>query len=77
MERRLAAILATDVVGYSRLIRADEEGTLLAASLIRSVPSPSRFSRGVEITGAGEIVLRTACQIISEWNHNPLPLCYA
>ena len=30
MERRLAAILAADVVGYSRLIRADEEGTLAA-----------------------------------------------
>ena len=28
MERRLAAILAADVVGYSRLIRADEAGTL-------------------------------------------------
>ena len=28
MERRLAAIVAADVVGYSRLIRADEEGTL-------------------------------------------------
>jgi adenylate cyclase len=28
MERRLAAILAADVVGYARLIRADEEGTL-------------------------------------------------
>jgi len=27
-QRRLAAILAADVVGYSRLIRADEEGTL-------------------------------------------------
>ena len=26
-ERRLAAILAADVVGYSRLIEADEEGT--------------------------------------------------
>jgi class 3 adenylate cyclase len=26
--RRLAAILAADVVGYSRLIVADEEGTL-------------------------------------------------
>ena len=26
--RRLAAILAADVVGYSRLIGADEEGTL-------------------------------------------------
>src|SRR5258708_24771156 len=25
--RRLAAILAADVVGYSRLMRADEEGT--------------------------------------------------
>ncbi len=30
MERRLAAIMATDVVGYSRLIRADEEGTIAA-----------------------------------------------
>ena len=30
MERRLAAIFAADVVGYSRLIRADEEGTLAA-----------------------------------------------
>lgn len=28
VERRLAAILNADVVGYSRLIRADEEGTL-------------------------------------------------
>ena len=26
--RRLAAILAADVAGYSRLIEADEEGTL-------------------------------------------------
>lgn len=30
MERRLAAILAADVVGYSRLIREDEAGTLAA-----------------------------------------------
>ncbi len=28
MERRLAAILAADVVGYSRLMAADEVGTL-------------------------------------------------
>jgi len=28
MERRLAAILAADVVGYSRLMQADEAGTL-------------------------------------------------
>ncbi len=30
MERRLAAILATDVVGYTRLMDEDEAGTLTA-----------------------------------------------
>ena len=30
MERRLAAILVADVVGYSRLITSDEAGTLAA-----------------------------------------------
>jgi len=36
MERRLAAILAADVVGYSRLVRADEEGTLAAFAQLRA-----------------------------------------
>ncbi len=36
MERRLAAILAADVVGYSRLIRADEEGTIAAFKALRA-----------------------------------------
>ena len=36
MERRLAAILAADVVGYSRLIRSNEEGTLAALKALRS-----------------------------------------
>ncbi len=36
MERRLAAILATDVVGYSRLIRVDEEGTIAALKALRA-----------------------------------------
>jgi adenylate cyclase len=30
VQRRLAAILAADVVGYSRLVRSDEAGTLAA-----------------------------------------------
>ena len=34
-QRRLAAIVATDVVGYSRLIRADEEGALTALKALR------------------------------------------
>ena len=35
-ERRLAAILAADVAGYSRLIGADEEGTLDRLKSIRA-----------------------------------------
>jgi adenylate cyclase len=36
MERRLAAILAADVVGYSRLMGADESGVLAALKALRS-----------------------------------------
>jgi adenylate cyclase len=36
MERRLVAIMAADVVGYSRLIRVDEEGTIAALRALRS-----------------------------------------
>jgi adenylate cyclase len=35
LERRLAAILACDVAGYSRLMNNDEEGTLAALKLCR------------------------------------------
>src|SRR5438094_1547109 len=35
VERRLAAILAADIVGYSRLMGVDEEGTLAALKAIR------------------------------------------
>ena len=36
MERRLAAILVADVVGYARLIRVDEEGTIAALEALRA-----------------------------------------
>ena len=35
LERRLAAVLAADVAGYSRLMGADEVGTLSALKAIR------------------------------------------
>ncbi len=35
VQRRLAAILAADVVGYSRLMEADETGTLAQLKSIR------------------------------------------
>ncbi len=37
MERRLAAILAADVVGYSRLMEADEEATARRLSTYREI----------------------------------------
>jgi adenylate cyclase len=35
VERRLAAILAADVAGYSRLMAIDEQGTLAALKTLR------------------------------------------
>jgi adenylate cyclase len=35
IERRLAAILAADVAGYSRLMGQDDEGTLAALKELR------------------------------------------
>ena len=36
VQRRLAAILAADVVGYSRLMGANEAGTLAALKTLRA-----------------------------------------
>jgi len=36
--RRLAAILAADVAGYSRLMGADEESALAGSAIVRDRP---------------------------------------
>ena len=41
MQRKLAAILAADVVGYSRLIAEDEARTLHAVKLVKDHPTPT------------------------------------
>jgi TolB-like protein/class 3 adenylate cyclase len=60
MERRLAAILAADVVGYSRLIREDEAGTLAALMAHREqliAPKVAeRNGRIVKLMGDGILV---------------------
>ena len=60
MERRLAAILAADVAGYSRLMGEDEEGTLAALKAIRRqlVDPKIKEHRGrvVKTTGDGALV---------------------
>ena len=59
-QRRLAAILAADVVGYSRLIGTDEEGTLAALkALRRELIDPKveqHHGRIVKTTGDGALI---------------------
>src|SRR6516164_8478064 len=60
VERRLAAILASDVVGYSRLMGEDEEGTLAALkTLLHELIDPKvreHCGRLVKTTGDGLLV---------------------
>jgi adenylate cyclase len=60
MERRLAAVLAFDMVGYSRLIGADEQGTLAAVRRHRSDilnPKAAQYhGRIVKFTGDGGLI---------------------
>src|SRR6516165_4539999 len=87
VERRLAAILAADVAGYSRLIGADEEGTLgRLKGLRREVVDPKiaeHVGRIVKTTGDGLLVefasvvdaLRCAAELQAAMaeSNNPLP----
>src|ERR1700704_6025781 len=60
MQRRLAAVLAADVVGYSRLMGADEIGTLTSfKSHRRELIDPTiaeHHGRIVKTTGDGMLV---------------------
>ena len=59
-QRRLAAILAADVVGYSRLMESDETGTLARLRLLRrDIIDPSiaaHAGRMVKLMGDGALV---------------------
>ena len=87
VERRLAAILAADVAGYSRLIEADEEGTLSRLKALRAELIDPKITehhgRIVKTTGDGMLVefasvvdaLRCAAELqtaLAETN-TPLP----
>jgi adenylate cyclase len=57
VERRLAAILAADVAGYSRLMGTDEEGTLARLKALRRELTDPKIKehrgRIVKTTGDG------------------------
>jgi adenylate cyclase len=75
--RRLAAILAADVAGYSRLIGADEEGTLNRLRSIRAELIDPKISehrgRIVKTTGDGLLVefssVVDALRCAAQWQH--------
>jgi adenylate cyclase len=60
MERRLTAILAADVVGYSRLMGADEAGTLAVLKTVRTELIDNKIAQNhgriVKLTGDGMLV---------------------
>ncbi len=61
MERRLAAILVSDLVGFSRLMEADEAGTLARLTAIRRDVTDPLFKKH-----RGRIVKHGASPILAE-----------
>jgi adenylate cyclase len=69
MERRLAAILAADVFGYSRLMREDEEATLRTLSAYRKIiDSLIDSHRGRFVNSAGDSVLAEFTSVVEAMN---------
>src|SRR6516165_4902537 len=66
VERRLTAILAADVAGYSRLMATDEEGTLSALkSLRREVTDPKiKEHRGRIVNTTGDGLLSEFASVV-------------
>ena len=58
LERKLVAILAADMQGYSRLMGVDEEGTLATLSAHRAIADALIAQNGGQICGtAGDSIL--------------------
>jgi adenylate cyclase len=86
VERKLAAILAADVAGYSRLMGADEEGTLARLKALRAdvidLNIAEHHGRIVKTTGDGLLVeflsvvdaLRCAAEIQAAMAESNAPL---
>ena len=66
LERKLVAILAADVEGYSRMMEVDEEGTLLTLSAHRTITDELIAQHSGRIFGtAGDSVLAEFASVFS------------
>lgn len=59
-QRRLAAVLAADVVGYSRLMGRDESGTLARLAVVHSRLAKGRVPSRLGIDDCNPRMARTA-----------------
>jgi class 3 adenylate cyclase len=79
VERRVTAILAADVVGYSRLMESDELRTFGRLKQLREqLVNPTVASSGgrvVELTGDGFLAefASAACGALSNWSRRGFP----
>jgi adenylate cyclase len=65
LERKLIAILAADVAGYSRLMGVDEEGTLATLSAHRALTDALISTHGGRICGtAGDSILAEFASVV-------------
>ncbi|MBI3800569.1 MAG: adenylate/guanylate cyclase domain-containing protein, partial [Deltaproteobacteria bacterium] len=65
MERKLTAILAADVAGYSRLMGVDEEGTLRTLTAYRQlIDALITQHRGRFVGSAGDSVLAEFASVV-------------
>ena len=83
MERRLAAVMAADVVGYGRLMEQDEVGTLAALKARRREVLDPLVTKGqgrvFKTTGDGVLVAAPSTQFSAPLNYNkgwrlPMPV---
>src|SRR5215470_16919064 len=79
VERRLAAILAGDVAGYSRMMGADEEGTLLRLNTHRREFLEPKIAehrgRIVKRTGDG-VLIEFASAVDATRCRGPIPVIF-
>ena len=70
VERRLAAVLAADVAGYSRLMGVDEEGTLAQLKAVRKTlvdPAVANYRGRIvrtTVTNVGRVRQRRRCRAL-------------
>jgi len=73
VQRRLAAVLAADVAGYSRLMGIDEEGTLARLKAVRKTLVDPAIAKH-----RGRIVKTTGALHEKTWLPHDMPLrCHA